>query len=237
MFKYKDAIFGLAIQSGLLLFLGLVIAVLVQIPFTYRILHPIFMMLFVVSITEGVYLLQTTSTPKEKKKGLKLHAFIQSFAYVFLLVGFIIMVHAFSTRSSHFNSQHSKFGLAVFIYIFFQGLFGITMAYFPNFVFGSIDKGKSLWKFHRITGYLFLILVWVTAELGIRTPLMITFMPTPNMIAGHWVALVLVVIGITGRVRLYKWGLGGPPKARHDSLDIIQDEQQQTSRSGDLEQK
>ena len=108
------------------------------------------------------------------------------------------------------------------------------MAYFPKFVFGSIDKGKSLWKFHRITGYLFLILVWVTAELGIRTSLMTTYMPSPNMIAGHWVALVLVVIGITGRVRLYKWGLGSPPKAGHDSLEIIQNEQQQRSRSGDL---
>ena len=55
MFKYKDVIFGFAIQSGLLLFLGLVIAVLVQIPFNYRVLHPIFMMLFIVSITEGKY--------------------------------------------------------------------------------------------------------------------------------------------------------------------------------------
>ena len=53
MFKYKDAVFGLFTRSGLILFLGLVIAVLVQIPFNYRVLHPIFMMLFIVSITEG----------------------------------------------------------------------------------------------------------------------------------------------------------------------------------------
>ena len=51
----------------------------------------------------GVCLLQPTSTAKEKKKGLKLHAVIQSSAYVFLLVGFIIMVHAFSTGRSHFS--------------------------------------------------------------------------------------------------------------------------------------
>ena len=109
------------------------------------------------------------------------------------------------------------------------------MAYFSNVFFGSVDRGKSLWKFHRMTGYFFLVLVWVTAELGVRTPLMLSFMPTPNIVAGHWVALVLVVIGMAGRVRLYKWGLGGPPVARDDSLAIMQHEQR--GHSADIEQK
>ncbi|KAI9250453.1 eukaryotic cytochrome b561-domain-containing protein [Phascolomyces articulosus] len=232
MFKYKDYIFGSSLHIGLILFFGLVIAVLTQIPFAPPlILHPLFMTLFIILITEGVALLQPTSTEKEKKKGLKLHALVQGFAYVFLIVGFGIMVNSKMQRGGpHFASDHAKFGLTVFIYIFFQALFGITTAYFPG-IFGSVTKGKSLWKFHRMTGYLFLVIVWVTAQLGIRTDLMKNFMPVPNLMAGHWVALVLVVIGIAGRVRIYKWGLVPNPHqhaSQQDSSAILQYHEQQT---------
>ncbi|KAI9488376.1 hypothetical protein BDB00DRAFT_848207 [Zychaea mexicana] len=52
----SDAIFGAATHVGLALFVGLIISVLVRIPFNVFTYHPIFIMLFIVFTTEGIVL-------------------------------------------------------------------------------------------------------------------------------------------------------------------------------------
>lgn len=108
------------------------------------------------------------------------------------------------------KSVHAYFGVATLSYLFVQLVFGIVMAYVPS-VFGGTAQSKALWKYHRISGYLLLILVWITAELGAHAEFMVDNFPRPNLIWLYWVSLVLVIVGIAKRTDVSKWGL----KNRH----------------------
>jgi cytochrome b561 len=94
----------------------------------------------------------------------------------------------------------------VFIYLALQLVFGITIAFLPK-IYGSIEKAKNLWKYHRVFGYILLALVWTTAQFGIRADYMYTNLYSPHLIWLHWVSLFLVVGGVIGRIRFAKWGI------------------------------
>lgn len=99
---------------------------------------------------------------------------------------------------------HGKLGLFVFIYLFVQLAFGVSMAFLPR-AFGSVDKAKSVWKYHRIFGYVLLVFVWITAQLGVRADYIYNNLWSKHLIWLHWVALVLVFGGIIYRIRFTKW--------------------------------
>ncbi|CEJ04883.1 hypothetical protein RMCBS344292_18834 [Rhizopus microsporus] len=196
-----------SIIFGLALFIALVGSVLVRIPFNIFTFHPIFMTLFIVLLTEGIALLQPTSTSEEKRKGLYYHALIQSTSYLSAIIGFsFIFYNKVISNKSHFESLHGKLGLFVFVYLFIQLLFGITIALTPT-LYGSIDKAKSLWKYHRILGYVLLLLVWFTSQLGVRADYMYNNLYDTKLIYLHWLSLIFVVTGLVYRTRTRKWGV------------------------------
>lgn len=102
---------------------------------------------------------------------------------------------------------HGKMGLFVFIYLFVQLVFGVSMALLPKQIFGSVDKAKSTWKYHRVFGYILLLLVWITAQLGVRADYMYNNLYSPHLIWLHWVSLALVFGGLYSRIRFNKWGI------------------------------
>lgn len=81
------------------------------------------------------------------------------------------------------------------------------MAFLPRQIFGSVDKAKSTWKYHRVFGYILLVLVWTTAQLGVRADYMYNNLYSPHLIWLHWVSLILVFSGLYGRIRFKKWGI------------------------------
>ncbi|KAI8638678.1 eukaryotic cytochrome b561-domain-containing protein [Parasitella parasitica] len=203
----KDVCAKWSIISGLALFVGLVVSVLVRIPLSIFTYHPIFMTTFVVLVTEGVSLLQPTATVAEKKRGLKCHAIIQTLCYLSAISGFsLIIYNKIISGKHHFESFHGQMGLFVFIYLFIQAVFGLSMAFLPKLIFGSVEKAKSLWKYHRMFGYILLLLVWFTAQLGVRADYMYNNLYNPHLIWLHWVSLVLVFGGLFARIRFKKWG-------------------------------
>ncbi|KAI8380343.1 eukaryotic cytochrome b561-domain-containing protein [Blakeslea trispora] len=204
----RDTYAKWSILAGVATFVALVLSVLVRLPVNLFTGHPVFMMVLVICATEGIALLQPTKTPSEKKQGLRKHAIVQSITYLSAIGGFsFIFYNKVVAGKHHFESFHGKLGLFVFIFLTVQLIFGITMAYFPQQVFGSVDKGKSLWKFHRISGYILLSLVWLTAQLGVRADYMYNNLYSTQLIWLHWVAVALVVFGVLSRIRLTKWGL------------------------------
>jgi hypothetical protein len=102
-------------------------------------------------------------------------------------------------------SFHGKLGLFVFIFLFIQLLFGVTIGFLPR-VYGSVDKAKSLWKYHRRVGYLLIVLVWLTAQFGVRADYMYNNLYSSHLLWLHWVVLVLVGYGLITRTRISKWG-------------------------------
>ncbi|EIE87432.1 hypothetical protein RO3G_12143 [Rhizopus delemar RA 99-880] len=130
------------------------------------------MTFFIVLITEGIALLQPTSTTEEKKKGLKYHSLIQSTSYIFAIIGVsFIFYNKIISGKAHFESVHGKLGVFTFIFLFVQVIFGVTIGMIPITIYGSIDKAKSLWKYHRVLGYTLLLFVWITAQLGYQSHL------------------------------------------------------------------
>lgn len=101
---------------------------------------------------------------------------------------------------------HGKLGLFVFIYLFVQMVFGIIIAFCPAQAFGTVEKGKNLWKYHRRTGYVLILLVWVEAQFGVRADYMYNNLYSPHLLWFHWVALFLVFFGLYRRIRFHKWG-------------------------------
>lgn len=99
----------------------------------------------------------------------------------------------------------------MFCYLFCQSLFGLLIAYVPSLIFGNVASAKRLWKFHRMTGYVLLVLVWLTAQLGVRADYMISNLWSEKLMWLHWVALALVTIGVVARIRLWKWGITSSP--------------------------
>lgn len=101
----KDRLSRWSIISGLVLFVSLIGSVLVRLPFNLFTYHPLFMTLFIVLVTEGVALLQPTSTVTEKKVGLKYHAAVQTISYISVITGFsFIFYNKVVSGKSHFES-------------------------------------------------------------------------------------------------------------------------------------
>jgi len=101
----KDVYAKWSIAAGLALFVSLVVSVLVRIPFNVFTYHPLFMTTFIVLVTEGISLLQPTSTEIEKKRGLRYHAIIQTTSYLSAISGFsFIFYNKVISGKHHFES-------------------------------------------------------------------------------------------------------------------------------------
>lgn len=50
---------------------------------------------------------------------------------------------------SRFTSAHGKLGLLTFILIGLQAVVGFVQYFTPTLVFGSVDNGKAIYKYHR----------------------------------------------------------------------------------------
>ncbi|KAL0096629.1 eukaryotic cytochrome b561-domain-containing protein [Phycomyces blakesleeanus] len=203
----QDRLAGYSTHLGIGLFTVLVLSVLIRLPLSVFTIHPVFMTIFVVSISEGISLLQPTHTPEQKAQGLKKHAAIQTISYVAAIIGFTaIFYNKVISSKPHFTSGHAQLGVFVFSFLFVQVLFGIIIAVLPR-VYGDQSNAKSLWKYHRVSGYLLLVLIWTTVQLGVRADYMFNNLWSPQLIWLHWLVVVLVGYGVLRRIRFGKWGL------------------------------
>lgn len=94
----------------------------------------------------------------------------------------------------------------MFSLLWVQIAFGVTIAYTPTLVFGSVANAKRLWKYHRRFGYVLLGLVWLTAQLGVRADYTYNNLWSEHLIWLHWVGVSLVAGGLVARTRVSKMG-------------------------------
>lgn len=88
---------------------------------------------------------------------------------------------------------------------------GFTQYYTPA-LYGGVENAKSVWKYHRGSGYLVMTLglatvcasSWTTYSLGV-------------LHIQHWAVIlvsVLTLVGIVPRIRLSKFGIGREGRER-----------------------
>jgi len=116
----------------------------------------------------------------------------------------IVEYNKISGDHDHFVSPHAIMGLITYILFVIQALVGITQYYVPG-LYGSVANAKAIYKYHRMSGYLLLVMAFATVAAATQTDY--------NKSTLHiqlWaviVAAVITLIGVLPRVKKQKMGL------------------------------
>ncbi|KAH7877901.1 uncharacterized protein C8R40DRAFT_1039565 [Lentinula edodes] len=132
-------------------------------------LHPTLESLAMLFFTyAGILTLQPTSQPRTKAAGLSRHqSAILFMAFPALLIGVCaIVMNKIELGKSHFRSWHSVLGIIATGWIVIQILIGGGSIWFGGKAFGGGMKAKSVWKYHRLSGYILFPLLLITVDLG-----------------------------------------------------------------------
>lgn len=105
----------------------------------------------------------------------------------------------------HFISPHGILGLITVILIVIQALVGVFQFFLPVAIFGSVDAGKRIYKYHRWSGYALLLLEMATVVAATQTAYNIEVIHIP--LWGVLVSIVLVLAGVGARIKKHKLGL------------------------------
>lgn len=121
----------------------------------FALYHPLFITAGLFFLLQGLLVLQPTSTSNAKRVGLKAHQlFIFGLGLPLISIGVWIMWHVHSKPGAkHFISLHGILGGVLFIILWIQALFGLSTVYSGGQLYGSMNRAKGLWKYHRCVGY------------------------------------------------------------------------------------
>ena len=154
---------------------------------------------------QAALILQPTHTPEQKRAGTIAHFLFHVLGASALTAGLVIIeINKRGPGHEHFASAHARLGLTFYILVYIQALVGFTQYYVPQ-LYGSVENAKSVYKYHRMGGY-------VIATLGLATICAATW-TTYNIYVAHmqhWAVItasVLVLVGVVPRIRLSKFGL------------------------------
>lgn len=93
-----------------------------------------------------------------------------------------------------------------YIVILLQGLVGVTQFFVPG-LYGGVDKAKRVYRWHRASGYVLLLLLLVTVSTAALTETGRDVLELKLGLVGG--AAVLVAIGVAARIRPAKFRFGG----------------------------
>jgi hypothetical protein len=153
---------------------------------------------------QAILILQPTHTAKQKKQGTFTHAALNDIALLSAIAGLVIIEYnKIKDGNPHFESVHSILGIVTYIMVFLQAIVGITQYFTPG-LYGGVDNAKALYKYHRVFGYITLLLMLATVCAATQTGF------NKNILQMQlWavvVAAVIVVVGVAPRIRLSKFG-------------------------------
>lgn len=167
--------------------------------------HPLAQSLAVLTLIQSILSLQPTHTAEQKRQGRWVHASLNLAAFLFLLVGVVIIEYnKVANNMDHFHSLHGYLGVITSFVLLTQYLVGFTMWATPS-LYGGEENAKSIWKYHRISGYLVLVLLLATVCTAVETSFN---KDTLKLKLWAMVALsALILVGILPRIQLQKLGL------------------------------
>ena len=158
-------------------------------------------------LTQAILVLQPTHTAGQKVTGTHVHFALNLVGVIALISGLIIIeINKASHPETRFTNVHGVMGLITYILIFLQALIGFSQFYVPNQVFGSVEKGKVIYKYHRMSGYVILVMALATICAATQTPF-----NTSVLHIKLWaviVAGILVLVGVIPRIKKNKMGWG-----------------------------
>lgn len=221
-----NTVTGILAQAGIFILTALVWAAVFQNDIIFFSYHPILNSLAVLLMTQSILVLQPTASQKDKVTGTYVHSALNSTAVALLIAGLVVIEQ---NKASHpetrFQSVHGKMALVAYIFIFLQWFVGGAIFYLQEPLFGTVDRAKSLYKYHRygamlrtglgeelievfccrISGYVLAVYLLAVIAAATQTPY------NENVLHMKlWaviVASVLVLIGVVPRIKKHKFGL------------------------------
>ncbi|KAJ2990569.1 hypothetical protein NUW58_g2882 [Xylaria curta] len=167
--------------------------------------HPLAQSLGILVLLQSILVLQPTHTGPQKLVGQKIHAGLNLLSFVIFLVGVVgIEVNKFRYNGPHFHSVHGYLGVITSIWILIQYLVGFTMFGVPA-LYGGEANAKKIWKYHRSSGYVLLILMLATTTSAVKTEYNQDVLGLKL-----WATIlinVLIIIGVYPRIKKHKLGL------------------------------
>jgi Eukaryotic cytochrome b561 len=153
---------------------------------------------------QSILVLQPTSTPRQKTVGTYIHSTLVTLSVGAFIAAFAI-IEINKGDHARLTSPHGILGLITYIVIILQALVGVAQFWVPKYVFGSVDKGKSIFKYHRAAGYALLVLELVTVGAATQTGFNVSVLHVGLGVAVG--TAVLVVLGVGARIKKQKLGL------------------------------
>jgi hypothetical protein len=193
-------------QGGIILLVALIWAgVFLHPPLSLFSAHPLLNSSAILLLTESILILQPTHTAPQKRQGTLIHFFTNMVAFDLLIAAFMIIEYnKFNHGAVHFVSVHGKLGLITYILLLIQSTVGLTQYFVPQ-LYGGVDNAKSIYKWHRLSGYVILVMMLATACAATQTE---TGMMTLDIkLWAVLVSSVLILIGVLPRIKKQKFGL------------------------------
>lgn len=100
--------------------------------------------------------------------------------------------------------MHAILGLVTYILIALQASVGIIQYFFPSQILGSVERGKKIYKYHRLFGYFLLVLELATVAAATQTTYNQAVLGI--QLWAVLVASVLVILGVGARIKKHKLG-------------------------------
>lgn len=195
---------GVITQAGVVILLAIVWGAVLRQDLMLFSAHPLLNSVGVLLLTQAVLILQPTHTPSQKRAGTLAHATINAFGGILLVSGLIVIeVNKFKTGHTHFDSTHAILGLITYILLAIQAAIGFTQYWVPQ-LYGGVENAKAVWKYHRMGGYVGLVVILSTVCAATQT----TFNKTTLHIR-LWTVIVtsvIILIGIVPRIKKQKLG-------------------------------
>lgn len=171
--------------------------------------HPLLNSAGILFITQAILIVQPTHTPQQKRQGTIAHFTLNNLGLDALIAGLVIIEYNkfHSDPPHHFQSVHAILGLITYILLLLQALVGFT-AYFVPKLYGGVNQAKSLYKYHRISGYIVLVFMLATVCAATQTDYNINVLDIKL-----WAVLIsslLILIGVFPRIKKEKLGIVKP---------------------------
>lgn len=197
-------------QGGIILLTALVWAsVFLHPPLSLFSAHPLLNCSAILLFAESVLILQPTHTPTQKRRGTITHFVLNTVALDAMIAAFVIIEYnKFSHKAVHFDSIHGKLGLTTYCLILVQALVGFTQYFVPQ-LYGSVDNAKSIYKWHRMSGYVILLMMLATVCAATQT-----YTGRVTLDIKLWAVLVssvLILVGVLPRIKKQKFGFAAQP--------------------------
>ncbi|KAH0605938.1 uncharacterized protein H6S33_004395 [Morchella sextelata] len=165
-------------------------------------LHPLLNSLGVFLSLQAILVLQPTHTAHQKRRGTYVHATLNGLAALSFFTALVIVIwHKQHSGIPHFESVHAYLGITIYGLLFIQAFVGFTQFFAPR-IYGGVDNAKKLYKYHRVSGYVILLMYLVNVVLASRLPYGQKFIHLKTW--GVVAAGVLVVIGAYPRIKKQK---------------------------------